>query len=393
MAVVMLGWELGGGLGHVRSLLAVARGLAAYGHRPVFVLKNVVEPQAVLHDTPFPVLQAPVWPATCGAFRAASYADILAIRGFADPDGLEALVAAWQALIDLTGAELVVADHSPTLCLAAYRTLPVVQLGNGFSVPPADATAFPSLDPQAAPLVPPERLLAVVQEVQRRRRRPAPETLPGLFAGGTRFVRSLAELDPYRAVRKDPAVGPLQPLPEPSAPPDRPRLFAYLSAEFPGVEHVLTALSAAGWVGSAYLRGASPEFRASARRGGLEIHETLPPLAELLPRVSVVLHHGGAGVAEAALAAGRPQVLLPQHLEHELTARALEGLGVSTALTGAVPAPAVGQALSRLLTGSRFSASALAWGETLAARGRQALLGTIVARCLECLSEPEPPTR
>jgi len=37
---VLLGWELGGGLSHVRRLLAVGHGLAAAGLEPVLALKD-----------------------------------------------------------------------------------------------------------------------------------------------------------------------------------------------------------------------------------------------------------------------------------------------------------------------------------------------------------------
>ena len=44
-----MGWEMGGGLGHVVPLLAVARGLREHGHRPVLALRDVVEPAFPQH--------------------------------------------------------------------------------------------------------------------------------------------------------------------------------------------------------------------------------------------------------------------------------------------------------------------------------------------------------
>ena len=46
MARVLMGWELGGGLGHIGGLLPIAEGLAAQGHEPIFVVKNL--PKAIL---------------------------------------------------------------------------------------------------------------------------------------------------------------------------------------------------------------------------------------------------------------------------------------------------------------------------------------------------------
>ena len=89
MGTVLLGWELGDGLGHVTKLLEIAHELAAHGHSPVLALKDFVVARPLLRDVPFPILQAPIWwQPVPPSFRASSYADILALKGFADADGL-----------------------------------------------------------------------------------------------------------------------------------------------------------------------------------------------------------------------------------------------------------------------------------------------------------------
>ena len=89
MAKVLCAWELGGGLGHVQSLLSVARALAEQGHEPVCAFQNVIDGSTLWRDLPFPVLQAPVWHNRAfpgGGF--ASFADILAYHGYAEADDL-----------------------------------------------------------------------------------------------------------------------------------------------------------------------------------------------------------------------------------------------------------------------------------------------------------------
>ena len=66
----------------------------------------------------------------------------------------------------------------------------------------------------------------------------------------------------------------------------------------------------------------------------MTIHDEPPPLARMLEHAAVMIHHGGLNTTETALAAGRPQLLLPIHLEHNLTARAVESLGVGRSLAG-----------------------------------------------------------
>jgi hypothetical protein len=391
LATVLMGWELGGGLGHVQPLVRIARALAAQGHRPVFAVKDLLEVAPVLQRESFPVLQAPIWPgrltATQGAFLAASYADILAIRGFADADQLYTMARAWQQFFEIVHPALIVCDHSPTLCLAAYGLLPVVLIGTGFTVPPAQGTEFPPLVPQATPRVPQDQLLTVIQGVQQRRGLPAPATLPELFARADSFVCTFPELDPYRSVRGDAAYGPLENMPSLTPPPAEPALFVYLSAEYEGVEPILTLLAKMKLPAEAYIRDAPRQLAPKLRELGVKVHDTPATMADVLPRVSAVLHHGGLLTTQEVLAAGRPQALLPRYLEQELTAQAVTSLGVGLHLSGTYTVQDVGRIVHQVIADPRFARQALATAENVHSRGPWQALKRIVSRCRELLEK------
>ena len=127
-----MGWEMGGGLGHVVPLLAVARGLREHGHRPVLALRDVVEPAFLLRPDGFAVVQAPAWqpPRARRGPATATLADIFVVMGFGHRDRIHAIVAAWDGLIGLVRPKLVVAEFSPGLCLAARGRVPVVAIGS-----------------------------------------------------------------------------------------------------------------------------------------------------------------------------------------------------------------------------------------------------------------------
>ena len=313
MATVLLGWELGDGLGHVIKLLEVARELAAHGIRPVLALKDFAVARPVLRDVPFPILQAPIWcQPVPPSFRASSYADILALKGFADADGLalpgRGLARADRALRRRPGhlrlRAHVVSRGVRRVAHRGDRRLVLRSLPRTVKIPP--------LGPRFGTILPTDRLLENVHKVQRRRGRPAPETLPAIAGGlgpfcphdrGDRHLPGLA----YRRRR---------------------RAAANPRAAF--------ALTAAGFV----LR--LPECRiprrradpAPARRGrfsrrGVRSSGTRPacstprnapgspsttnrsPIDRAMAAASVVIHHGGLNTAEAALAAGRVQLALP----------------------------------------------------------------------------------
>src|SRR5262249_15135652 len=194
--------------------------------------------------------------------------DVLALRGFDHADHLLPLVQGWQGLLDLVRPRLLVVDYSPGLCLAAHGTLPCVLIGSWFDLPPADGAAFPPLTAGHGPVLPPGQVLAVARDVRRRRGRPAPPPLPALLAGD-RFVCVLPELDFYRAGRREPCWGPLHPLPAPAPADPQPGFFAYLSADYPAVEAVLTGLALTGHPGTVYLRGAPETVKETLRLQGL----------------------------------------------------------------------------------------------------------------------------
>jgi len=384
MATVLLGWELGGGLGHVMPLLEVARGLAAQGHTPVFAVRDLVETADAFRDQPFAVLQAPYWNPVhwrgARPFKAASFADVLAYHGYNHAGNLLAMVNGWQHLLDQVRPALVVADHSPTLCLAVHGTLPRVMLGSWFCMPPAEDALFPFF-PGRQPVCPPEQVFSVICEVQRRRRQPVPGTLTE-FLRGDRFLLTLPELDGYRAVRREPWFGPLEFLPAPLPPAERFGFFAYLSADHINIEGVLAAMAQTGCPGRAYLRGAAPDLRARLGHQGIEVLERPATLVDALTEARAIVHHGGPGTAQVALAAGRPQVLLPRHLEQEVSANTLHALGVATfAADGPVPATAAA-ALRHVLLDGRFAERAAAVARQIHQRPRPDVLAAIVACCL-----------
>lgn len=388
MAKILLANELGDGLGHVKRLEPLARAFVERGHEPVFALNDLVTAAPVLGAGGYPLYQAPVWRALALKGRkfigARSFADILSVHGYADPETLGVMVEAWQLIVEASGADLVIADHSPTLCLATLGETPTVVVGNGFTVPPAEISRFPVFNANVQALASHEELLKSIATVQKARGRPALKTLPGLFGDATRLVCTLPELDPYARYRSEPALGPTTGLLDPAPMPKTPRFFAYLHANQPGMRPLLGALAQSGVKGALYLSGAPPAAMERLRGAGFEMHDTPPPLADMVPAASVVIHHGGPGTAAAALSCGRPQILMPRHFEQTLYARALVGQGLGLAVSSRT-AKNAGNVLRQILEDKGFAERALAVARKVKDRAYTNVLETIVDRCLAAL--------
>jgi hypothetical protein len=325
--------ELGGGAGHVRRLLPLARAVAERGHQPCFLVPNPGEVATIMDVASVRLGRAPRLPAP-RAGLATSFADILGAAGVDDSAVLEAVLRQWDRALRSVAPALIVCEFSPFLCLATYGgSLPVVVVGHGFVLPPMHLPRFPALLADRLPLYQEDCLLRNVHSAQRRRGRPVPQALPAILAGTKRFLTGLSELDPYQADRLDPVVAPPPPQVEPDSEDGPDDLFAYLSGGHPNTLRLLGALARSGLRGSVYVRGGPPDLRSAIAGSAIEWLDRPIRMTEKLARVRTVLHHASMLTTEETLLAGRPQVVAPLYLEHLLTTRAILDLGVAVTLS------------------------------------------------------------
>lgn len=115
--------------------------------------------------------------------------------------------------------------------------------------------------------------------------------------------------------------------------------FGSIRAPSPAVAHVVVdaaravgrrAIVSRGWAGLT-LPDAAPDCRLVD-----EVNQRA-----LFRRVSVVVHHGGAGTTTAAAISGTPQLVIPQMYDQHYWAARVEDLGVGAALPAGAPETAV----------------------------------------------------
>ena len=381
---VLLVNELGAGYGHVAPLLRVGSALAEHGVRIVSAMADVVRPGLLLRRVGFPVLQAPKWPGV-RTETGASYGDLLALLGFDSVPALMLMTSAWQDLFDLVSPDLIIANHSPTAALTARWSIPLALMGNGFELPPTNIAEFPPLKSGVAPVAEQAKLLETVTEVQRHRGRDVPQTLPSIFAAEYRGICVLPELDPYGEQRDEPVLGPVEPLPAYRPRPGDRSVFAYVGVEHPDLYEITAGLGAADADVTCHVRGDPGKIGASLAERGVTVLAEPADLIEFLPASAAIVGYASAGIAQAALAAGRPQLSLPYDLEKDANADALDRLGVSRTLEVGLTAPQVCDALDAILSEDRYAHHAAVCAQSIMGRGPTDALGTIVEACLSLL--------
>jgi UDP:flavonoid glycosyltransferase YjiC (YdhE family) len=295
---VLLGWELGGGQGHVQRLVSLATKLELNGFEPIFALKSYN-----IKGMSFPgrIVLAPRLP-FLGRRESYTFADILENFGFGNVNLLRSHLQAWQSVLEEVKPRLIIADHAPGLVLAA-RGVPTVVVGECFTVPPP-VEVFPQLVFPAPPESTQRQELVskTVREMMQ-----IDVSLGELLNGDMSFIFGIPELDPYRHLRSCSQYVSLHTTPiPPNLHSDDGPAWAYLSDNYPHRDLIRQTLRS--------------EFNFKS-------------LAEVLAGKSLAIHHGGLTTSITCLLAGIPQLVLPMHLEQRLNAVALSQLGVATTVT------------------------------------------------------------
>lgn len=350
MSRVLAAWELGLGFGHVACLASAARGLQALGHESWLAARDVVTPR-VFGDAPFSaILQAPVWHGPGFAGMTQSYGQIIADGGFADDEGLIALVRAWLALFGLVQPCAVYADHAPAALLAAHvARLPSARLGTSFTCPvakrPMGAIApWVGGDASGADVVADR----VIRAVCRHFGAPMLTGVAEMLATSTPFLKSWPEMDPTEPKRNDSLYyGPLSGLEAagvvdwPVA--EGPRIFVYVPFDRPMAQPVATALGRRGWP-VIWMCTTPPRFPLP---GNIR-HEHEPvAMAEILRQATIFVSRAGHGSCLDALFAGCPHLLMPDTVEARTHALQLAARGLGR-LVPAWEAGPIGECLDAM---------------------------------------------
>ena len=385
---ILLGWELGAGLGHVNRLKVVADRLRADGAEISVALQDLRRAD-IFTDAGYPVVQGPVWKMpTDPALRKIpthSFADVLKIIGLANDQALAARIDGWRGLFDLARPDLVIGDFAPALTLAARGRCPMISVGNGYMTPPA-GRAMPPIRPwvkdrdlPATSRAAEAELLALVNRVAAAKGVPTLNFLADLFNGDRTFVVTASITDPYRAYREAPTLllSTCRGASTPTLADRRPK-GVFLFAERPsgGAQHRLRI---------ARRRPSATTYPTCRpdRGPGFRVHARPVSFAKMLPEVRLVVHYAGLSTAIAAAKAGTPQLIAPWNLEHAVTARGVADAVGARLIADDASTAVVGKTARAMIDDDRLAARALAGADMFPDHDPAPTLDRIAAACKE----------
>ncbi|MEW6768716.1 MAG: nucleotide disphospho-sugar-binding domain-containing protein [Pseudomonadota bacterium] len=333
MKTVLFAWELGGGFGHIAGLRRYAARLAQHGVRMVAAVRN---PDAArgLMDFGVEILQAPAWPEKSlslrqrAAMSSATMGDSLANAGLADAAALDGLLKQWSEIFQRVRPDLVVADYAPAASLAGRGRVPLMIVGNGYTVPPSEMIHFPLLQRTVAPAWDEIRLLTIVNKAASTHGIAPLERLPQLFSADDYLVETFPLLDPHDLQRTSPVDGPAFDRAPVAKRNSAEKILVYLAPGYPLRRDMLRAFRPFARQMQIYAPDLSAFWRMRLTLSGADVRGTPFDLADALASAKLVIHFGGSGLASHAIAAGVPQLVLASQIEQELNGQALARAGI-----------------------------------------------------------------
>jgi hypothetical protein len=334
----LIAWELGGGLGHLFPVAALAGQLHKCGHKLVIALRSVNETgrasfadKAVIVQSPLGDVRTPVvrFP-TC-------LAHVLLNVGFADANELGSRVAKWREVFEQHNPAVVVCDHAPTAQVAAHSLgIRTIRFGTGYCCPPANDQSTRDLRPwrhapQAEVIAAEVQVLDNVNHVLADLKvAPFSHFDQFLTAVDETFLMTFRELDHFPH-RTSPIYWGPAPLPAASSPTwplaGGPKILAYLKP-FPSLPALLGYLASqhcrAIVVGDEIPDGMKSQYASTK----LSFPSCLIDIERTVLDCDLTITNATHAVTAASLLGGKPVAMIPIVLEQAILAKRVIESGV-----------------------------------------------------------------
>jgi hypothetical protein len=365
---ILLGWEFGGGFGHIVHLREIAKHIGeSQSCEFLFVLRK---PQnAIASGLPGRSVVAVPAPQKSAGYKKppsrATYGEYVSESLMREEGAFAFRLAGWDKIVRDFDPHLIIAEYAPGLSLFARGRWPLLAVGTGYTMPPPEMAAFPPIMTAKRSLYASEpdiidRLNADLVKIGAW----TIERLPQLNEADAYGLGTIPIFDPYRFHRQQSYLGVEIPGGSPAPLATASGGIAYFHEDTQLHDKVLDGLSGANTDTLAYF--GSPLRRVTKKFEGSRVHLSSTPLKlrDVMPGKAVAVHKGGLGFSVAAVLAGVPQVLLHGHEENWFNAKVIveAGAGVSARYNN-VDASVLSEAIDRVVASSAMHERALQLAE------------------------------
>lgn len=331
MSKVLIGWEMGGGLGHLYPLVEIAKELKRQGHEVLVVCRDTGALPELLKGTGIGWGYAPYMQIktkdTLGC-----HAQILENHGFRNPSELSSLITGWIEFIERFQPDRIIADSCPILTLAAkIKNIPCLRVSTGY-FDPDPSEALPLISPTYGGLAKAFKesaVLTVINTALSGFGQIGFNSLKGLYNGPIAYL-TWAVTNPFSRTNQSDHIGAIPTATKSPDPKWRsmfgPRAFCYLDAQV--FDAISDKLLGAGLVLSVLLKGTpTAKTLELAKNHQIYLNNGEVNFNNLHEKTSLMICHGGVTM-NTAIAQGMRVLAFPIHREHQLNAEANEARGL-----------------------------------------------------------------
>lgn len=343
MSGTILIWEWGAGLGHVAKLAGLGRAIARRSQGRIHYVAKSLHPEMPAEVAERTLMAPRIESAVERIGRPSTLADMLHNGGFGSIETLIHAIGAWRDLYDLLKPRIVVCEFAPFALLAAQGlSMPVVQFGTGWHIPPPGSVIPPYRheppDDEQGFVLLQERLLDNINAALEAHELGSLPRLSALFERADHTVlTTVAELDHFDRTEGVAYLGALETglgrRREVAWPASRhDGILAYLKP-FPGLRPLLHALADSDRPVIVHAAGKAHDTARHFANHQLQVHRDPVSVPADRPP-ALVISHGGHGLVQETLLAGIPMLLLPQHQEQRINAANAVAIGGAISLDG-----------------------------------------------------------
>lgn len=368
----MLAWEGGAGRGHVVTLARVARALS--GLAPCDASLGWMDHAAEIApwcEAVFPGVNLPYdrdGRKERGALPSSTWAEWLNDCGFANGPIMAQRVGWWLDTLQRRDIGLLIGDYAPCALMAGrIAGIATLAIGTGYGIPPSNLPNFPVfLDDFSLRETDEAQLVEILNHSLGPLGLPSLTYLPEIYTRSGEMVRSLAMLDPYCHNRTNSYLPPVADYAGMSSGKGD-TAFCYFSTTELENEDLVIALESCRLPLRAYIPKAPDGVRERLATAGMKVESKPIPVTEIAATARVLFNSGQHGMLCLGLAAGIPQLCMPQHLEQLYVARKAQEAGVANVLWPAgSPSNDILEAMQTVWEDATASANALELASTLA---------------------------
>jgi UDP:flavonoid glycosyltransferase YjiC (YdhE family) len=399
---VLMAWEMGRNFGHVTQIVPVAEALRRRGVEVGLALRSLaaLAPFAGIAD--FSVVQAPyVSPGRRqpGEIRPKIllYSDDMLPCGYDSPARLAKLMAAWDGLIKAFKPDALVAQSAPSALLATHgMPLARFRLGRGYDLPPATIPQTPLRHWQENDLQETSRreasVLATVNAALRACGREPLLNFTDFLRTDGDFLCAFRETDHYPDRNPASYYGSLGKTDGGIAVEWRPgaaqRVLAYIQPDKKVFMPAMQALFRLPENIDVIVAAPKVESRTGQQflRPGFRVFDGPVRLDRLLPDCNLLVNHASSGISNSALCAGIPLLMLPNHIEQLMQARAIGRCGAGLGMIGDFSSDDILHTMVRLLKDPRFRHAARSIKERNGSPGADQVADVVAAEIIDKLT-------